>query len=179
MMDEEEGPFEGTLIIKPDPVEDPPVEQIEKAEPQPAETKQYIPDTVIDINEVGQQLPPIPLPPPTPFVPDPVPPSTSSLGLDPVGVKPINSPAGWVTTNDYPAGDIRQEHEGVAGFRVVVGTDGRVKSCEITSSSGFAGLDRATCRNVERRARFDAAKDANGNKVVGTYSNKVLWQIPD
>src|SRR5690606_26666659 len=100
-------------------------------------------------------------------------------GLDPVAARPANDRASWVTTGDYPARDIRQENEGVTGFRVVVGTDGRVKSCEITSSSGFATLDQATCRNVEKRARFDAARGANDVKFAVTYYSKVRLQNHD
>lgn len=173
-------PFVGISIE--DEVPPPPVDDVVPPDNTPAETIEYAPKPPIDVTPTRPAISPLDVPPPQlpiDLTPKPRPTFTPSLGFDPVGAKPRNNPAGWVTNNDYPARDIRQEHEGVTGFRVVVGTDGRVKSCEITSSSGFAGLDRATCRNVERRARFEPAKDANGDKVVGTYSHKVLWQIPD
>lgn len=160
----------------------PPDDVVVPPEPAPTQTPTYVPTPPLDLNTAGTVIDPVPIPlPPAAdiFTPGPVSTPTPSLGFDPVAARPANDRASWVTTGDYPARDIRQENEGVTGFRVVVGTDGRVKSCEITSSSGFATLDQATCRNVEKRARFDAARDANGEKVVGTYSSKVRWQIPD
>ena len=82
-------------------------------------------------------------------------------------------------TEDYPQKAIREGAEGVAGFRVVVGSDGRVDACEITRSSGNAELDAATCKNVTRRARFEPATNGDGQKVVGSYSSTVRWQLPD
>lgn len=60
-----------------------------------------------------------------------------------------------------------------------MGPDGRVVSCTVTSSSGHADLDAATCSLVSLRARFNPALDANGNPTTGTYSNRIRWVIPD
>ncbi len=92
--------------------------------------------------------------------------------------KPKNNPGGWATTNDYPSRALSQEREGTTGFRVTVGPDGRVSDCQVTSSSGHADLDAATCSNVKRRARFDPALDNSGNPTSGSYSNRVTWRIP-
>ena len=61
----------------------------------------------------------------------------------------------------------------------MIGSNGRVNACEITASSGHAALDEATCKFVTRRARFEPATDSNGAKVVGSYSSKVTWRIPE
>jgi len=112
--------------------------------------------------------------PPTGLV-DPIGPPT----YPPVGASPRNDQSGWISTNDYPRRDLVRGNEGTARYRLVVGSDGRVDACEITSGSGHAGLDRATCRLIERRARFNPAKDSSGEIIVGTYSGSVSWQIPD
>lgn len=101
-----------------------------------------------------------------------------TLGFTPKLAAPRNDPGRWALTDDYPARDLREGNEGTSVFRVVIGTDGRVDACEIVRSSGHAGLDAATCKAVSARARFAPATDANGDKVVGTYSNSVRWQIP-
>ncbi len=88
------------------------------------------------------------------------------------------NPGSWANTNDYPSRALSQEREGTTGFRVTVGPDGRVADCQITSSSGHADLDAATCTNVKRRARFAPALDDDGNPTTGSYSNRVRWQIP-
>ncbi len=88
------------------------------------------------------------------------------------------NPGSWATTNDYPSRALREEREGTTGFRVSIGPDGRVTDCQITSSSGHADLDAATCENVRRRARFTPAKDGEGNPTTDSYSNRVRWVIP-
>jgi periplasmic protein TonB len=91
---------------------------------------------------------------------------------------PKGNVANWANTNDYPSRALQQEREGTTGFSVSVGPDGRVTSCSITSSSGHGDLDDATCKNVQRRARFDPALDGDGNPTSGSYSNRIRWQIP-
>jgi protein TonB len=59
-----------------------------------------------------------------------------------------------------------------------VGTDGRVADCSITRSSGSPDLDEATCSNIRRRARFEPAKDGNGQPTTGSYASSVRWVIP-
>ena len=46
------------------------------------------------------------------------------------------------------------------------------------SGRTVAGLDRATCDNVARRARFEPATDASGANVAGSYANNIRWVIP-
>ena len=111
-------------------------------------------------------LPPLPPPPP----PRPV--------FIAKGASPIGDPASWALTDDYPARDLDEGHEGTTVFHVTVGANGRVSGCDIVRSSGYRGLDQATCRAVTRRARFHPATDGNGQNVAGSYSNSVRWQIP-
>lgn len=97
----------------------------------------------------------------------------------PRAARPRNNPGEWASELDYPARDLREGNQGTARFRLSIGADGRVQSCEITASSGFPGLDAATCRKVSQRARFDPATNGDGNGVAGTYSGSIRWVIPD
>lgn len=115
-------------------------------------------------------------PPPVEIVqPDPPRPPV----FTPQRAKPRGNPGDWVSANDYPTRDLREGNQGVTGFRLTVGIDGRAQSCSVTHSSGFAGLDEATCRNLLRRARFDPAKDGSGNPVASEYASNIRWVIPD
>ena len=125
----------------------------------------------------------IPLTPPGPLPglgdPGPVVPSPSpSASFTPRAATPLGSPGKWATTDDYPAAALREEREGVARFRVTIGADGRVRNCEILASSGSSDLDRATCANVAKRARFKPATDETGATVSGSYTSAVKWEIP-
>jgi protein TonB len=115
------------------------------------------------------------LAPPGPAAAPPPPPPPK---FTPKSAQPKGNPGNWATTNDYPTRALREEREGVTGFRVTVGTDGRATGCDVTSSSGSADLDQATCSNVMRRARFTPATDGEGNPTTGSYSSRVRWVIP-
>lgn len=95
------------------------------------------------------------------------------------GARPKGNPGLWVTPNDYPAADLRQEHSGVTRFRLEVGADGKAKDCTVTGSSGHPGLDQAACARLLARARFDPAIDSTGARLAGSYSSSVRWQIPE
>jgi protein TonB len=106
---------------------------------------------------------------------DPPPPPA----FTPRGPKPRGSEANWVSANDYPTGDLRQDHEGLTRVRLNVGTNGRVTRCEITATSGWPGLDKASCDRLSARARFDPATDHTGAQVEGSYATAVRWRIPE
>jgi len=108
----------------------------------------------------------------------PPPKQISTPSFAPKQVKLRNDPAGWVSTNDYPPRDIREGNEGTARFLLSIDANGKVQDCKIMSSSGHLGLDEATCRNVTRRARFESASNAAGERVAGAYSGTVRWVIP-
>ncbi|SBV33990.1 protein of unknown function [uncultured Sphingopyxis sp.] len=95
------------------------------------------------------------------------------------GLAPATNPGSWATNDDYPASAMREEREGTTGFRLTIAADGLPTSCEITAPSGHADLDAETCRLVMARARFTPGRDARGEAVGGTYSNRIRWQIPE
>lgn len=122
---------------------------------------------------------PQPPPPPVIAIAPPAPAAPPPPRIQPKGAAPRGNPANWATTNDYPTRALREEREGVTGFRVSVTPEGRVGDCQITSSSGSPDLDEATCSNVTRRARFNPATDGEGQPTTGTYSGRIRWVIPE
>ncbi|MDY7099080.1 MAG: TonB family protein [Pseudomonadota bacterium] len=112
----------------------------------------------------------------TEIVPPPAPPTPS---VDPVRASPRGNPGRWVTTGDYRARWINEGLTGIASFTLQIDAKGRVSDCRITGSTGHSVLDAATCRLLERRARFTPARDGNGDKVAGSYSSSVSWEIPE
>lgn len=117
------------------------------------------------------------LPPPPPL---PIPGTGTPLPPPPwaTAARPTENPTEWVTVNDYPLKALREELQGMTGFRVTIGTDGTVTGCTITSTSGTPELDEATCRLVNQRARFSPALNAKGEPVIGQYSSRIRWVIP-
>ena len=168
-----------TIDIKKDePKKEPPPPPKKAAAPPPI----VAPPPKINVSvappPVQTVVTPPPLPPP-PIIAPPAPvPAPPPPRFQPKSATPKGNPANWATTNDYPSRALREEREGTTGFRVTVGPDGRVTSCDVTSSSGSSDLDDATCANVTRRARFTPAMDGEGNPTTGSYSNRIRWVIP-
>ena len=166
-------------------------EEVKQEEPPPPPPKQEEappPPIVAPPPPINVSVAPPPVqtvttaPPPPPVViqtaAPPPPPAPPPPRFTPKGATPKGNPGSWATTNDYPARALREEREGVTGFRVTVGPDGRVVDCQITSSSGHDDLDAATCANVQRRARFNPAMDGEGQPTTGSYSSRIRWVIP-
>ncbi len=112
-----------------------------------------------------------------PFVPPIADPSIPAFV--PKLARPRGRPGDWVSTGDYPSQDLREGNQGVVRFRLGVSADGRVTSCTVTGSSGFARLDARACDKLSARARFDPASDESGAKMAGSYSGLLRWSIPD
>jgi protein TonB len=172
-----------TGFLRPAPPPPPPSPQPKAThKPTPQAEKQTAPERPLDLTqsidqvEVTDDVVRVEVTPtPTATTPYEAP---KIVTLKPRAAAPRNTPARWVTTDDYPSRDLREGNEGTTVFRVVVGSNGRVSACQVIRSSGHPGLDAATCKAVTSRARFEPATDENGARVGGTYSNSVLWQIP-
>lgn len=170
----------------PLPSPPPPEPQVESKSEMIPERKPVAPLPPLDLSD---RSPPVdttpiilpPLPDLPRVVPTPGPSSEPALkrpSSDPVGARPRNDPRAWVTTADYRSSWINREMTGVARFQLVVGMGGRVQSCRITASSGHPELDMATCDLVTRRARFEPARNGEGETTGGTYSSAVSWDLP-
>ncbi len=103
---------------------------------------------------------------------------TPSPMADPIGALPRGNPGSWVTTGDYRTRWINEGLSGTARFTLKIDASGKVSDCAITQSTGHDVLDGATCRLLERRARFAPARNGKGEKVAGTYSSAINWEIP-
>lgn len=182
------------------PAEDLPIPTFEvKKKPPPPEPPRPQPEPAVD-RKVVTPMPPIPIPMPQPTLdstrellpPPPQPMPNPGMGesllkptptpvpsFDLVAARPRNDPQKWVTTDDYRSNWIRQEMTGRARFRLEIAADGRVTRCAITSSSGHAALDDATCALVSKRARFQPARGSDGGAVPGTYASTIDWRLPE
>lgn len=64
---------------------------------------------------------------------------------------------------------------GTVQVRYQIEADGRVTHCNVVSSSGNGDLDATTCREIQRRFRFDPARDERGIKVPSVMIQKHSW----
>lgn len=120
--------------------------------------------------------------PPIVHVPPPtrVGPALPGIMLPPRASKPNprGNPGAWFDAGSYPPAAIRAEEEGRTVARVLIGTDGRVRSCGIVTSSGSASLNAATCAILVNRGSFEPARDAAGVAIRATWQAPVRWVLP-
>ena len=84
---------------------------------------------------------------------------------------------GRIDDGDYPRTAYRERIAGSVTARLTVATDGRVTRCVVTRSSGHAELDATTCRLIERRFRYEPARNAAGTAVVSEVGWRQSWWL--
>jgi TonB family protein len=89
------------------------------------------------------------------------------------------SRSGDITDDDYPAGALARAEEGIVAVRLSIDAAGLITGCAITSSSGHAELDAATCRLTRERFRFRPARNAKGKAVPDTISTRLVWRLAE
>lgn len=169
-----------TPTITPPPVPLPP--EAKKWTPQPRQTlvpPQTGPSSdptvppVVGGGETGTATEPPAIVDPTP-TPTPVPRAT----VQPKRAVPRGDTTRWLSTDDYPGRSIRERQEGRTGYRLTIDERGKVTGCTVTSSSGHEDLDRATCKLLPSRAKFEPARDETGAAVPGSFIGNVQWRLP-
>jgi TonB family protein len=92
---------------------------------------------------------------------------------------PTGNPASWITSNDYPSHLLSNGSQGIIHFRLTVAEDGAVADCHIQQSTRPAEFDKAVCKALSGRARFDPALDATGNPIKSYWRSQVRFEIAD
>ena len=91
---------------------------------------------------------------------------------------PRGDPSKIITLDDYPQSALRNGEEGVVGFILDVGADGRVPSCIVVRPTKSDALNGATCRIMHVRMRFTPAQDSTGQPVPSRMAQEVRWTLP-
>ncbi|WP_082450878.1 energy transducer TonB [Sphingomonas sp. Leaf22] len=91
----------------------------------------------------------------------------------------LRNPQALITYEDYPTESLRRNEYGIVSIMITVSTDGKVSTCQVTESSGFATLDLATCSLFNKRAKFEPAKDAAGLPIEGKYRLSNSWGLEE
>ena len=73
------------------------------------------------------------------------------------------------------ADNVGGQFQGTVGVRIAVGPSGRPSGCQVTRSSGNAGLDSTTCRLLQQRLQFSPARDRNGNPTTTVVESTHVW----
>ncbi|WP_342249778.1 energy transducer TonB [Sphingomonas sp. OTU376] len=83
-----------------------------------------------------------------------------------------------VGPDDYPAALIAAGAQGRIVVTIQISASGEPTACEIRQSTGFPALDSHTCGLVMQRARFEPARNEQGDPVRSYVLAPITWQIP-
>lgn len=98
--------------------------------------------------------------------------------LDRVAIEPKKVKAIF-RTSDYPIEALKIEGQGDVGALLWIDETGRVSDCFVVEKSGVESLDKATCPLLQQRARYEPARDAQGQKLRAPAYYRFSWQLPD
>ena len=79
---------------------------------------------------------------------------------------------------NYPPGALKRGEQGRVSFKITIEPDGSLGSCEVTKSSGFAGLDNETCEIMIFNARLKPVRDKSGRAVRSSQEGYINWTLP-
>lgn len=82
-----------------------------------------------------------------------------------------------ITHRDYPDASLAANETGIVSTSILVDANGKPRSCQVTETSLYPRLDRATCALLLKRARFTPAQDADGRPVAGEYFRSTSFGI--
>ncbi|HEX9964589.1 MAG TPA: TonB family protein [Allosphingosinicella sp.] len=179
-------PTEVILIDETKPPPEVPPEPIKQKVPQQQPTVLTPPEPLFKLPSQGPTVPWTPQPTPTLILPEPGPiivakadppaPPQPAKKIEPARARA--NLASYVSDQDYPSTAVRNEEQGTTRFKLVVGPDGKVRECSVTSSSGSSALDATTCRLMRQRAKFSPATGSDGKPTSDTVSSAIRWVLP-
>lgn len=81
--------------------------------------------------------------------------------------------------DNYPAESLRLGEEGNVGMALEIGTDGKLRSCTVSRTSGYARLDRAACDiMLIHVGKLNAPVDAKGRRITAVREGSIDWRLP-
>jgi outer membrane biosynthesis protein TonB len=90
---------------------------------------------------------------------------------------PKGSPATWVTSADYPSEMLRRRQQAYVHFRLLIDEKGVPTNCVVQSIIGQSEAGKLICEAVQKRAKFEPARNALKQPVASYYVGAVRWVI--
>jgi TonB family protein len=79
----------------------------------------------------------------------------------------------------YPASSLRRGEEGRVAFRMIINKQGRLDACQVTKSSGYAALDKATCDMMVAGATGQIYRNGDDRRVAYQRDGLIDWTLPE
>ncbi len=92
--------------------------------------------------------------------------------------EPQGSPGRWLSYKDYPFDLLSKGYQGYVQVRLSVDAAGKPTDCHIQQSTRPEGFDKAVCKGLMRRARFDPAVTNDGERIASYWRTAVRFALP-
>lgn len=79
---------------------------------------------------------------------------------------------------NYPSEALMKGEEGLVTMPIDIGEDGRVSNCKVLETSGSLALDISACSRMEAYARYEPARDAQGQSIASSTTQSVRYLLP-
>jgi TonB family protein len=100
----------------------------------------------------------------------------AATGATPAGAQ--KEELGYLPADTYPTEAARARQQGRVVTHLVIGIDGRVKTCTVTVGSGSPALDAGACDIARSKVRYTPAKDANGQPLESVADLPIRFELP-
>lgn len=94
----------------------------------------------------------------------------------PTPPKPIDGD-NWLWERDYPLDMWQKEQSGWIGFQLTVNSQGKPTFCEVMAVDRERLYNAGLCFKLIERARFEPARNANGEAVASYFRTKIGFKI--
>lgn len=88
---------------------------------------------------------------------------------------PRSNPGTWLTSSDYPRDSLARGEQAIIRFRMMIDSTGVPTACAVQSAITKGDFAEITCNQLKRRARFEPARNAEGQPVASFFVGKVVW----
>jgi hypothetical protein len=92
-------------------------------------------------------------------------------------VTPVKNPGNWIQSSEYPMDMLLEGQPAVVEFRLDVDENGNATGCYIQETTRKKEFDKAVCRGLMKRAKFQPALDADGKPLKSYYQNTVSFRV--
>lgn len=98
---------------------------------------------------------------------------SASLKQAAINLQPLSA---LFSSDDYPRVALNNDGTGTVQVMLLINESGRIASCMVTETSGFASLDAQTCIILTRRARFGPAVGLDGKPAKSGTTARIRWK---
>ncbi len=94
------------------------------------------------------------------------------------GPRPLKPLTAYFKTEDYPTVAVLGNVSGKVEMMTLVDEGGKVQSCMVIATSGYASLDAQSCAIITTRAKFAPALGLDGKPAKSGTMNRIRWVMP-